>query len=154
MSSHPQPPPFECSNVLFCKFFLNLISVWPNSGFWCCFGNKSFMQLMGRLSMRSWTIQFFVFLFWRGRGRGIFCVFSLVLNDSHHVPPRVPKCVPQDVPNTTWVLSHMICPKFNSHVYKLKRWNLGVCILGVQRGAGMHNVPKKLGQSTWLLKKF
>jgi hypothetical protein len=34
----------------------------------------------------------------------------------------VPECVPQDVPNSTWVL---IGPKFNSHVYKLKRWNLG-----------------------------
>ncbi len=32
-------------------------------------------------------------------------------------------CIPQDVPHSTWVLSHMLCPKFNSHVYKLKRYN-------------------------------
>jgi hypothetical protein len=31
----------------------------------------------------------------------------------------VPKCVLQDVPNSTWVLSHMVCPKYNSHVYYL-----------------------------------
>jgi hypothetical protein len=28
------------------------------------------------------------------------------------------------VPNSTWISSHMICPKFNSHVYKLKKWSL------------------------------
>ncbi len=30
------------------------------------------------------------------------------------------KCIPQDIPNSTWVLSHMICPKLNSPVYKYK----------------------------------
>jgi hypothetical protein len=53
---------------------------------------------------------------------------------SYHVPKRfpssqcvplssqnVPKRVPQDVPNSIWVLSPMVCPKFNSHGYKLKR---------------------------------
>ncbi len=30
--------------------------------------------------------------------------------------------VPQDVPNNTLDLPHMVCSKFNSHVYKLKRW--------------------------------
>jgi hypothetical protein len=29
--------------------------------------------------------------------------------------------VPQYVPNNTSILSHMICPKFDSHVYKLKK---------------------------------
>ncbi len=33
--------------------------------------------------------------------------------------------VAQDVPSITWNLSHMFCPKFNSHVYKLKRWAIG-----------------------------
>jgi hypothetical protein len=37
---------------------------------------------------------------------------------------RVPKCVPQHDPNSTWVLTHMVCPKFNSHVYKLKTWQV------------------------------
>jgi len=61
--------------------------------------------------------------------------------------------VPQDVPNNTSILSHMICPKFNSHVYKLKKVG--------QRGAhlflfcnrdpkrcfywGGPNVPKTIG---------
>jgi len=62
--------------------------------------------------------------------------------------------IPHDVPNgNTSVLSHMVCPKFNSHVYKLQRWNVGastfVSILqvGVQKRCfnwGMPNVPKKL----------
>jgi hypothetical protein len=50
----------------------------------------------------------------------------------------------------------MVCPKFNSHVYKQKRWAIGVC-MGAKRCSswGMPNVPKKLmmGQSIWLLKK-
>jgi len=33
---------------------------------------------------------------------------------------QVPKYVPQVVPYSTWVLSHMVCTKFNSPVYKLK----------------------------------
>jgi hypothetical protein len=56
-------------------------------------------------------------------------------------------------PICTSALSHMVCLKFNSHVYKLKRWNLmeHICFfffflqLGVQRGAsiwGMPNVQK------------
>jgi hypothetical protein len=42
---------------------------------------------------------------------------------SHHVPKgsQVFKCVPLDVPNNTWVLSHMVFPKFNFYGYKLKR---------------------------------
>jgi hypothetical protein len=30
------------------------------------------------------------------------------------------KCIPQYIPNSTWVLSHMVCPKLKSHVYRLK----------------------------------
>jgi hypothetical protein len=30
--------------------------------------------------------------------------------------------VPQDVPNSTLVLSLMVCQKFNSNAYRLKRW--------------------------------
>jgi len=39
-------------------------------------------------------------------------------------PKDSPSCqvVPQSVPNITSVWSLMVCPKFNSHVYKLKRW--------------------------------
>jgi len=29
--------------------------------------------------------------------------------------------VPQNIPNSTLVLSHMICPKFNSQLYKMKK---------------------------------
>jgi hypothetical protein len=50
-------------------------------------------------------------------GRVIFCFFLC----SQRVPKmfssssqNVFKCVPQDVPNNTWVLSHMVGPKFNS----------------------------------------
>jgi hypothetical protein len=34
--------------------------------------------------------------------------------------------VPQDVPNFTSDLSLMVCPKFNNHVNKLKRWAMEV----------------------------
>jgi hypothetical protein len=112
------------------------------------FGNRNFMQPMERLSMHSWRIQFFSLGGWRER-QGFFFFFPCS------------QCVPQDVPNSTWVLSHMVCPKFNSPIYKLKRWNPGVHIcfylqVAVWRGAsigGMLNVPKKMlmGQSIWLL---
>jgi hypothetical protein len=69
----------------------------------------------------------FFFLGGRGKG-GFFLSFSLVPivfpSCSHQAlkgfpsSQSVPECVPQDVPNRTWVL---IGPKFNSHIYKLKR---------------------------------
>jgi hypothetical protein len=36
--------------------------------------------------------------------------------------PKLPIVVPQDIPNNTSILSHMVCPKFNSQVYQLKKW--------------------------------
>jgi hypothetical protein len=70
---------------------------------------------------------------------------------------QVPKYVPQDVPNSTWVLSHMVCTKFNFPVYKQKSRGAHLFLFPkwVQRGASigdMPNVPKKLlmGQSIWL----
>ncbi len=84
---------------------------------------------------------------------------------SHHVVKRFPsfQCVPQHVPNSTSVLLHMICPKFNSHVYKLKRYVVGkyICFSFATRDPkrcfhwGVINIPKKLlmGQSIWLLQK-
>jgi len=69
---------------------------------------------------------------------------------------HVPKYVAQDVPNSTWVLSHMVCTKFNSPVDKLKSRGAHLFLFckWVRRGAsigGMPNVPKKLvmGQSIW-----
>ncbi len=66
------------------------------------------------------------------RKEDFFVFFSLVPivfpSCSHQVvkgfpsSQSVPKCVPRNVPNSTWVL---IGPMFNSHVYKVKRWNLG-----------------------------
>jgi hypothetical protein len=48
----------------------------------------------------------------------------------------------QCVPNTTLVLFHIVCPKFNSHVYNLKRWSSWeyICFYfasGVPRGASI-----------------
>jgi hypothetical protein len=31
-------------------------------------------------------------------------------------------------PNNTLDLSHIVCPKFNAHVYKLKRWAIDKCV--------------------------
>ncbi len=54
-----------------------------------------------------------VFSFWGGAERGTFFFPPWFPSSSQ----TIPKCIPQDVPNSTWV-----CPKFNSHVYKPKRW--------------------------------
>jgi hypothetical protein len=47
---------------------------------------------------------------------------NLNLSKSQNWPTRVL----QDIPNSASDLSHMVCPKFNSHVYKLKRLAKGV----------------------------
>jgi hypothetical protein len=73
-----------------------------------------------------------------------------------HEVPQVLKLFPQDIPSSTSILSHMICPKFNSHIYKLKKGRLSgehICFYfatGVQRGASIEGsskpkVPKKIG---------
>jgi hypothetical protein len=113
----------------------------------------------------------FFFLFEKKEeGGGIFWFFPLFSMCSHHIRIKfskssqsVHKCVPQHDPNSTWVLTHMVCPKFNSHVYKLKTWNLvwkHICFYFAVGGSmkcfsigACPNVPKKLlmGQSMWLL---
>jgi hypothetical protein len=44
---------------------------------------------------------------------------------------------PQDVWNNT---SNMVCPKFNFHVYKLKKWAIGECAW-VQKGSPIGGYP-------------
>jgi hypothetical protein len=84
---------------------------------------------------------------------------------SHYVPMRFSKgstsCSSQWFPNSTSVLSHMVCPKFNPQVYKLKRCAIGapfvsILWLGVQKRCiywGVPNILRKLmmGQSIWLV---
>ncbi len=91
----------------------------------------------------------FSFLRRRGVGRN----FRHFFLSSHHVPIMFPMCsheilkFSQNAPNSTFVLSHMVCPKFNSHVYKLKRWALGRTHLflflqmAVQIGASIGECP-------------
>jgi hypothetical protein len=73
-----------------------------------------------------------VFLFgvgWGGVGwRGVVGVFFLFFNLVPNMfsacslqVPQVPTLFDQSVPNSTSILSHMVCPKFSSHVYILKR---------------------------------
>jgi hypothetical protein len=99
------------------------------------------MQPMRRFSMHSWGVQFFSL--WGGVSQGaVFGFFCLVLN----VFSSCSHGVPQLVPNSTTILSHMVCPKFNSYVYKLKRWPIGwrLCFyfgIGVWRGASTAECP-------------
>jgi hypothetical protein len=76
--------------------------------------------------------------------------------------PSSSQVIPQYFCNSTSdYLSHMVCPKFKSHVYKLKRWVMGehICfyfVTGVQRGASIGECPMfqkhcLMGQSMWLL---
>jgi hypothetical protein len=85
------------------------------------FENKNIMQLMGRFTCAHNGLYFFIL----GAGEIIFgfLVPNLFLTCSHHIPLRFlrSEVVLEDIPNRTSILSHMVCPKFNSHVYKLKR---------------------------------
>jgi hypothetical protein len=88
-------------------------------------GNRNFMHPMGRLSMHSWWALFFLLGLGSGAG-SFFLFFFLVPMCSHHVLIVLPggsassQVAPEDIPNYTSILSHMVCPKFNSDVYKLK----------------------------------
>ncbi len=95
----------------------------------------------------------------KGVGKRYFLFFCLVLNvlsscSQIHSARYSQYC-------STSYLSHMVCPKFNSHVYKPKRWTPGECCcfyfakLGGPKRCfywGMPNVPKNLmmAQSIWL----
>jgi len=61
----------------------------------------------------------FFFCLAEGRGGVIFVFFPCSPMCSHPVPMRFPKfwSCSQDFPNSTSALSHMVCPKSNSHVY-------------------------------------
>jgi hypothetical protein len=85
------------------------------------FGNKSFMHPMRRLRMPFGRDQFFSLR--RGEG-AIVWVIALFSMRSQSVIVRFPKdsqIVHPDIPNSTSILPFMVCPKFNSHVCKLKR---------------------------------
>jgi hypothetical protein len=47
---------------------------------------------------------------------------SNLLKKKHPKDSPSSQVVPQDIPYSTSDLSHTVCPKFNSHVYKPKRW--------------------------------
>jgi hypothetical protein len=102
------------------------------------------------------------FLFERGgRERGNFCFFSLFPMCSHQVLRVFPNTLPNMFPIAPQLYYVWFCPKFNTHVYKLKMRNLGehICLyftIGGQKRCfywGMPNVPKTLlmGQTIWLL---
>jgi hypothetical protein len=110
--------------------------------------------------------QFFYTFLWmiatfgyKQRWRALFFVF---LPCSQCVPNMFSFCS-LEVPNSTLILSHRVCPKFNSHVYKLKRyigcWEMHLFLFSnweVQRGASIGECAqcsKKhllMGQWIWL----
>jgi hypothetical protein len=130
------------------------------------FGNKSFMHPMRTLSMPSRGDQFFSLR--RGKG-AIFWVLPLFAMRSQSTIIRFPQgspssqIVPPDVPNSTSILPLKVCPKFNSHVCKLKRLPIQehICLYFSTWDPkryfywGMLNVLKKLvmGQSILPLPK-
>jgi len=84
------------------------------------FGKEKFHAANGKAQHAFMLGPVFSFWEWGRVGRNIFCfVFFLV---SECVPKgflssqSVLKCIPQDVTSSTWVLSHMVCTKFNSYV--------------------------------------
>jgi hypothetical protein len=61
------------------------------------------------------------------------------------VPQGFPSCSP-NIPNSTTLFSHMVCPKLISHVYKLKRCttrstSIFIFQLAVQSGASIGECP-------------
>ncbi len=115
------------------------------------FWKQKFRAGNERLSMDSRGAQFFPF--WEECGGKIFLLFPLV-------PIIFPICSHEvlQVPKLFTVAPHfyitcMLCPKFNSHVYKLKRWTIwstffSILQLAVQRGAFIGSAqcsPKKIG---------
>ncbi len=72
------------------------------------FGNRNFMQPMGRLSMHSKCLDFFSFKFWVGAAGGVGEGFFSFFFYSQHVPfkfptysHQVPNLFPKGVPNST-----------------------------------------------------
>jgi hypothetical protein len=66
------------------------------------FGNRNFMQPMGRLSMPSKCLDFFPFKFWIWGGGGrTFFHFSFVPNMFPSSSQWVPNVFPKGVPNST-----------------------------------------------------
>jgi hypothetical protein len=101
-------------------------------------------------------------IFWFLKKREGFFVFFFPLVPKLMCSHHVPKYIPQDVPNNTSVLSHMVYPKFNSHVYKLKRFTKGeyICSHFVTGGPkrpfhqGLLRCSKKLMMGQWIYGSF
>ncbi len=94
------------------------------------------------------------FLFEKAKGRRIFCFFFVLNFVFLSCSQNVFKYIPQDVPNSTLVLSYIICPKFNSHVYKLKRWAMGeyFCFyfaIGVPKSTPIKGNHASMFQKNW-----
>ncbi len=93
------------------------------------FWKQNCMQPMGRLSHTLTMGPVFSFSGWGGVGWGEF--FFVFLPCSQCVPNMFSKCsqvfnvFPNMFPIAPQFLLHMVCPKFNSHVYKLKRYTIG-----------------------------
>jgi hypothetical protein len=67
------------------------------------FGNRNFMQPMGRLSMHSKCPDFFSFKFWGGGEEDFFHFFFVpnMFPSGYHQVPKVPNVFAKGVPNRT-----------------------------------------------------
>ncbi len=135
----------------------------------CSPGRKWWQTVLERnVPCSQWKAQYGlmsspVFFFLGGRNFYFFSLVPIMFPMCSHEVPQFPKLFPQNVLNSTSALSHMVCPKFNSHVYKLKkvdhREHISIYFaLGGPKSCiywGIPNVRKKLvmGQSIWPLQK-
>jgi len=106
-----------------------------------------------------------IFFFLR-RGEGFFfCFFPC----SHLVPYVFPlrsqsgslnfQVVLQKVPNSSSLLSHIVCPKFNSHVYKQKSWAIAstfdsILPLEVKRDASIGRHAQMFPKICWWVNQY
>ncbi len=85
---------------------------------------------------------------------GVVCCFVVLTMVPSLAVSSNSQCVPQDIPNNTTLLSHMLWPNLNYHVYKLQRGrakvNMSMLLLGVPN---VSRKKKMMCQLKWLLQK-
>jgi hypothetical protein len=103
------PMVLQCQMTSLVWYWMTREGDWTNG-----FGNRNFMQPMGRLSLHSKCRDFFSFKFWVVVGEDFLSFFPLFPICSLQVPNLFPK----GVPNSTSFFGQMFCPKSSpSHLY-------------------------------------
>ncbi len=94
------------------------------------YGDRQFWKLFSQwYAQHALMMRLVFFSFGGGVGGRVICLFIFFVPNvfstcSQHVPLRVPKFLSCSLRHSQWHLN-LICPKFNTLVYKLKRSPIG-----------------------------